>query len=112
MLLYNIFTVSSSAKKIAICVDSSIAIEKNTYKDLYIIPLTINETVNGQTFSYRDGIDITCDKVAKKLLSGSFIKTASSIPGDITALFEKICDKYDEIYCFTAPKSISGTYKS
>jgi fatty acid-binding protein DegV len=99
-------------KKIAILVDSFSGIKNGQYKDVYVIPMVISETVDKQTYTFKDGIDIDNKQISLKMINGSIIKTASSIPGDIVQLIERISSQYDEIYCFPIPQCISGSYNS
>jgi fatty acid-binding protein DegV len=99
-------------KKIAIVTDSSSGLNNKSYKDFYVIPLNISEVIKTETKNYKDGIEITNEEISKKMIDGALIKTSSSAVGDVVQLLSEICEKYDEIYCFPIPISISNSYNS
>ncbi len=112
MQYYIMIDVIKIMKKIAFIVDTLGNIKNNEFKDVYVLPLTIN-VVNKKTNeakSYHDGVDITIKDVAKYLnQKDSVVTTAGVVAGDIMNLVEKINDKYDEIYVLPIPKYLSGS---
>lgn len=99
-------------KKIAFIVDTSSSVKVNEFKDVYVLPLTINvtNTKTNEIKSYHDTVDITNKDVAKFLSDKNCtITTSQSSTGEIINLVEKIYDKYDEIYVLPIPLYLSGS---
>ena len=98
-------------KKIAFIVDTSSSVKVNQFKDVYVLPLTINvaNKKTNEIKSYRDTVDITNKDVAKFLSDkDSTVTTSQASAGEIINLVEKIYDKYDEIYVLPIPLYLSG----
>lgn len=99
-------------KKIAFIVDTSSSIKVNEFKDVYVLPLTINvtNTKTNEIKSYHDTVDITNKDVAKFLSDKNYtVATSQAATGEIINLVEKIYDKYDEIYVLPIPLYLSGS---
>ena len=102
-------------KKIAFIVDTSSSVKVNEFKDVYVLPLTINvtNTKTNEIKSYHDTVDITNKDVAKFLSDKDYtVATSQAATGEITNLVEKIYDKYDEIYVLPIPLYLSGSAKA
>ena len=98
-------------KKIAFIVDTSSSVKVDQFKDVYVLPLTINvaNKKTNEIKSYRDTVDITNKDVAKFLSDkDSTVTTSQASAGEIINLVEKIYDKYDEIYVLPIPLYLSG----
>ncbi len=98
-------------KKIAFIVDTSSSIKIDEFKDVYVLPLTINvtNTKTNEIKSYHDTVDIANNDVAKFLSDKNCnVTTSQASPGDIINFVEKIYDKYDEIYVLPIPLYLSG----
>jgi fatty acid-binding protein DegV len=95
-------------KKVALVVDSSFGITTGQYPDVHVLPLIINETKNGITKTYHDGVDINARTLVKKMQQGIDIKTSQSIPIEIHEMLDKMHKRYEKVYVFPIPLSISS----
>jgi fatty acid-binding protein DegV len=98
--------------KAAILIDSSFGIRENTYSDVYIVPMEIIETNNGKVTSYLDQIEISNDQICEKIANGINIKTSQPVLGNVIKKIQELSSKYKQIYAFTIPSTISGTYNN
>ena len=80
-------------KKIAFIVDTSSSIKIDEFKDVYVLPLTINVT-NAKTNeikSYHDTVDIANNDVSKFLSDKNCnVTTFQASPGDIVNISKYI----------------------
>jgi fatty acid-binding protein DegV len=99
-------------KKNAILLDSSFGIKENQYPDVYVVPMEIIETTGSKTISYLDQTDIFNDQICEKIANGVDIKTSQPILGNVIKMIERLLNEYENIYAFTIPSTISGTYNT
>lgn len=96
---------------IRIIVDSSAdyTTEELKERNLELISISINIGDN----TYRDGIDITRDKLYDFLINGNeFPKTSQPSPQEFYEIFEDAKEKGDSVICITISSALSGTYQS
>lgn len=99
-------------QKIAYLVDSSSGCHEDPQNDIYLVPLSIIETNNGQEKFYKSGIDITLNDLQKKLDSGSKFKTGQTSIGEVEEKVNKLLEKYDLVIGIPIDSQLSGTYQS
>jgi fatty acid-binding protein DegV len=99
-------------KKVALVIDSSFGITNGAYKDVYTLPLIINEVSKDGILTYHDGVDISAKELIAKLNKGIDIKTNQSIPGEIMNLLEKLTIEYENIYVLPIPLTISSGFNT
>ncbi|SHH36592.1 EDD domain protein, DegV family [Caloranaerobacter azorensis DSM 13643] len=77
--------------------------------DIEVVPLTINF----ESESYKDKVDITVDEFYKKMDENAKLPTTSQItPMEFLNIYEKFKDDYDYLIVITLSSKISGTYQS
>lgn len=95
--------------KIALVTDSSCDLDPKIVKDnnIEVIPLRI---IYGDK-EYRDGVDITSDKVYRRLHE-EIPKTSMPSPGDVLDKFKELKENgYTHILAITLSSGLSGTYE-
>ncbi|KPU27075.1 hypothetical protein TR13x_06665 [Caloranaerobacter sp. TR13] len=77
--------------------------------DIEVIPLTINF----ESESYKDKVDITVDEFYKKMDESNKLPTTSQVtPMEFLNTYEKFKDDYDYLIVITLSSKLSGTYQS
>ena len=97
--------------KVKIITDSVADLPKDLAFELGIdvVPLT----VNFDTKSYLDGVELESDKFFKMLGEAERLPTTSQVsPGVFMDVFENNLKEYDHIICITISSELSGTYNS
>lgn len=94
--------------KIAILTDSSYGGNIKDYKDLYQVPLVINEE-NGNEI-YDDGM-LSQDEFYK-LLDNQILKTSLTPPGIMLKIWDELLKNYDQIIFAGISKGLSGQYNT
>ncbi len=98
-------------RKVQIITDSSNDLPKELIEkhNIYIVPFYISF---GEE-TYRDGIDITTEKLYEKVKeTGVLPKTAAISPAEWKKHFDKFIDQDMDVFCMTISSKASSTYQS
>lgn len=98
--------------KTCIIVDSSSLTEDNELKDIYMVPLSIIQTDNGQETVYKDVRELSSHDVVKKLYENKNLKTSQTTYGEMSELLEELVKKYQRIYVLPLSAGLSGCYNT
>lgn len=94
---------------IAISCDTTAAFAPEEIKKLGIFVLPLNVIVDEK--EYHDTVDINQEILAKKMRSGSVIKTSTPTPYEVTEFFDRILAKgYDRVIHFTISSKLSSIF--
>lgn len=97
--------------KIAIVTDSNSGVlpqEAETYEGVYVIPMPV--IIGDET--YFEGIDITQQRFYEVLSTRTDLKTSQPSLADITDLWDKLLEEYDEIVHIPMSSGLSGACES
>ncbi len=94
-------------KKVAVVTDSNSGITQEEAKELGVYVLPMPFFINGE--SYLEGVTITQEEFYKKLAEDADISTSQPAPADITDLWDKVLEEYDELVCIPMSSGLSGT---
>ena len=72
---------------------------------IHVLPMPI--IVDGKT--YFEGIDITAEEFYRKQTEGAVITTSQPSPGDVTAMWDRLLETYDEIVFIPMSSGLSNT---
>lgn len=101
-------------KKIKSCiiVDSCSGIKNNEIKDVYMIPLTIIESNDGQEKTYMDLEEIDTVEVIKKIIEKKDLKTSQSSLGQMIEILDELTQKYERIFVVSISSGLSGSFNT
>lgn len=91
----------------AIMTDSNCGImpsEEETY-GIHVLPMPV--IIDGKT--YFEGINITADEFYERQISGSVITTSQPSPGDVTSMWDRLLETYDDIVFIPMSSGLSNT---
>lgn len=94
-------------KKIALMCDSSADITKEQAEKLDIHVIRMPISINGKEFIEEE--TIFDQDIIKALNNGDQVKTAQPILGDLTRMWDKLLETYDEVFYLPLSKALSGT---
>jgi fatty acid-binding protein DegV len=97
--------------KVAILIDSSFGIKNNQYPNVFVVPLEIIETKDGQVKTYQDGVDITNTQICETIKNGGDVKTAQPIIGEVMKLMDKLSNEYEKVFALPITSKLSKTYE-
>lgn len=93
--------------KVAIMTDSNSGITQNEAKELGVFVLPMPFTIDGQ--EYKEDINLTQDEFYEKLMNGAEVFTSQPAAGEVTALFDRILEDYDQIVHIPMSSGLSGS---
>lgn len=93
--------------KVAIMTDSNSGITQKEAKELGIFVLPMPFTIDGQ--EYEEDINLTQEEFYEKLMNDADIFTSQPAAGEVTKLFNKILEDYDEIVHIPMSSGLSGS---
>ncbi len=93
--------------KVAIVTDSNSGITQACAKELGISVLPMPFYINGQL--YYEDIDLTQEQFYKALGEDAQISTSQPSPGDVTDLWDKILEEYDEVVHIPMSSGLSSS---
>lgn len=92
--------------KVAVVTDSNSGMsQKDNIDGLFVIPMPF--IINDKT--YFEDVDLTRDDFFKFLEEGADVHTSQPFPDDITTLWKKILEEYDEIVHIPMSSGLSGS---
>ena len=97
-------------KRIGIVVDSPADFPEGMIEDLGIHVLPVHIFVDGK--DHLHGVDIGNKEVSEHLKGRRKVYTRPFFPGECADFLEKLCERYDEIFCFHISNQLSGNFKS
>jgi fatty acid-binding protein DegV len=92
-------------KPVCFLYDSSSSIKEGEFPDTYVLPLMVQDCTSSK--QYFDGVNITTSKIERALIKGHQFKTSSSQPDDVLKILTKLSKKYETIYVFLIPMTLS-----
>lgn len=97
--------------KSCIIVDSSSGIQNGMIENVYMIPLHIIKTKDGQITEYKDAVDITPEQLLTTLKEDSNVRfqSSQSAIGEIIDCLEKLTKEYSTIYVWPISKGLSSS---
>jgi DegV family protein with EDD domain len=96
---------------VKIVTDSTCDLPAHIAKDLDITVVPAYVHFGNKT--YRDGVDITCDELYRRLVEGPVHPTTSApSPGDFVQAYNKLAEETDNIVSITVTSKMSAIYKS
>ncbi len=93
--------------RIAIVTDSNSGITQAEAKELGILVIPMPFYINGELF-YED-IDLTQEEFYRHLEGGAEISTSMPVVGDVTDLWDRLLEEYDEIVHIPMSSGLSST---
>lgn len=93
--------------KVAIMTDSNSGITQDEAKKLGVFVLPMPFTIDGQ--EYKEDINLTQDEFYEKLMNGAEVFTSQPAAGEVTALFDRILEEYDQIVHIPMSSGLSGS---
>ena len=93
--------------KVAIVTDSNSGITQEYAKELGISVLPMPFYINGQL--YYEDIDLTQEQFYKALGEDAEISTSQPAPGDVTDLWDKLLEEYDEVVHIPMSSGLSSS---
>ncbi len=96
--------------KIAIVTDSNSGITQAQAAEFGVFVLPMPFTINGTPF-YED-INLTQDEFYEKLMNNAEVFTSQPSAGEVTKLWDKILEDYDEIVHIPMSSGLSGSYQT
>lgn len=92
---------------IGIMTDSNCGImpSDETVYGIHVLPMPV--IIDGET--YYEGINITPEEFYKKQAAGAVITTSQPSPGDVTAMWDRLVDHYDEVIFIPMSSGLSNT---
>lgn len=93
--------------KIAIMADSNCGImpsEEDKY-GIYILPMPV--IVDGKTYS--EGTDISLEEFYQRQAQGAVISTSQPSPGDVSVMWDRLLESYDEVVFIPMSSGLSST---
>lgn len=106
MMLTN-FSGGDTMSGTAVMTDTNSGItpaEEENY-GIHVLPMPI--IVDGKT--YFEGIDITAEEFYRKQTEGAVITTSQPSPGDVTDMWDRLLETYDEIVFIPMSSGLSNT---
>ncbi len=97
-------------KKIAVVTDSNSGITQAQAKELGIYVLPMPFFINGELFF--EEITLSQDEFYKHLEEDTDISTSQTAPADVTELWDKLLEEYDEIIHIPMSSALSSAYSS
>ncbi|MBR4085297.1 MAG: DegV family protein [Lachnospiraceae bacterium] len=97
-------------RKIAIVTDSNSGISQKEAEELgvYVIPMPF--TIDGD--EYFEDINLTVEQFYEKLLNDADIYTSQPTPTEVTKLWDKLLEEYDDIVHIPMSSGLSGACQS
>jgi fatty acid-binding protein DegV len=92
--------------------DSCVDFANKAFDNVYVMPLSVIENVNGKAVTYEDGIQITTNEIEKGMIEGKIYKTSQTPLGKALELFEELSKKYDNVYVLPIHTKLSGQINS
>lgn len=93
--------------KVAIMTDSNSGITQDEAKKLGVFVLPMPFTIDGQ--EYKEDINLTQDEFYEKIMNGAEVFTSQPAAGEVTALFDRILEEYDQIVHIPMSSGLSGS---
>lgn len=93
--------------KVAVMTDSNSGITQDEAKKLGVFVLPMPFTIDGQ--EYKEDINLTQDEFYEKLMNGAEVFTSQPAAGEVTALFDRILEEYDQIVHIPMSSGLSGS---
>lgn len=93
--------------KVAILTDSSSGITQDEAKELGITVLPMPFFIDGETCY--EGIDLTAEIFYQKLKEGVDISTSMPLVGNVTDIWEKLLEEYDEVVYIPLSSGLSSS---
>ena len=92
---------------IGIMTDSNCGImpAEGTAYGIHVLPMPV--IIDGET--YYEGINITPEAFYKKQADGAVITTSQPSPGDLTAMWDKLLERYDQVVFIPMSSGLSNT---
>ncbi|MEG0823588.1 MAG: DegV family protein, partial [Erysipelotrichaceae bacterium] len=94
-------------KRVAIMSDSSADISALDAKRLNIHIVRMPIIVDGK--EYKEEIDIDAQTIIDKMRTGSIVKTAQPVLGDMFNMWDELLLEYDEVFYLPLARALSGT---
>ncbi len=99
-------------QKTCIIVDSSASIKNNEIDNVFMIPLSIVETINEKEVIYKDLEEINTKDVVLKILDNKDLKTSQSSLGEMMQILDELIDKYERIFVISISSGLSGSFNT
>ena len=92
---------------IAFMTDSNCGImpDEGSKYGIYVLPMPI--IIDGRT--YFEGVDITPEEFHRRQISGASITTSQPSPGDVTAMWDRLLQSFDEVVFIPMSSGLSNT---
>ncbi|MDR2090444.1 MAG: DegV family protein [Clostridiales bacterium] len=95
---------------IKLIVDSTCAMPETLIEKYGIAVLPLQIIIGGK--SYRDGVDITIDRLYEEMRDGVVPKTSQINLADTEELFRSVCESGGDLIYFSFSSGMSGTYNA
>lgn len=99
-------------QKTCIIVDSSASIKNSEIDNVFMIPLSIVETINDKEVIYKDLEEINTKDVVLKILDNKDLKTSQSSLGEMMQILDELIDKYQRIFVVSISSGLSGSFNT
>jgi fatty acid-binding protein DegV len=97
-------------KKFCIIVDTSSNIKPNEFEDVFVVPMLLTKSEKNIVKTFHDQTDIDTNEMLKEMVDGEVYKTASPVMGECLSILEKAVKQYENVFIFSMPKILSGTF--
>lgn len=106
----NILRRMKQMEEIAVIVDSNSGITQKQGKQMGIFVLPMPFFINDEMFF--EDITLTQEEFYKRLADNADIKTSQPSPGDLTALWDEVLQKYESIVHIPMSSGLSSSYQT